>query len=230
MKRRAGFTLIEAMVAIAIVGIVATLVWGGFSQTARNKRRVERQLDRYHVIQSALTRMAREMKMAFVSAQQNPNQSLRTVRTAFVGTRRGGSARIDFTSFSHERLVRNAHTSDQNELSYFVTDHPEKPAVDVLVRREQRRIDDEPRKGGHADILVEDVEELQLEYLDPKSGEWLRSWDTTQAAMQPNRLPSQVEIRLTVPDPLDPDAETRTFGTRATIPMRWALNHSTYNP
>ena len=32
------------------------------------------------------------------------------------------------------------------------------------------------------------------------TGEWLSTWDTTQAAMQPNRLPSQVFIKVTVPN------------------------------
>lgn len=80
------------------------------------------------------------------------------------------------------------------------------------------------------EVLLEDVEDFQLEYLDPVSGEWLDSWDTTQAATgQPNRLPTQVRILLEVPDPHRP-SRTKTFGTRATIPLTWALNHAVYNP
>jgi len=228
-RRQQGITLIEAMVAIAILAIVATLVWGGFSQTARNKKRVEYQLDRYHVVQAAMSRMVRELSMAFVSAQMNPNQALQTVRTAFIGTDRGHRDRIDFTSFSHQRLRRNAHESDQHELSYFVARDPDDSSVRVLARRHQRRIDDEPTEGGTVQIMVDDVKEFDLSYLDPMTGEWVDTWDTTQGAMQPNRLPSQVKILLTVPDPMDPDEE-RTFGTRATLPLRWALNHAIYNP
>jgi general secretion pathway protein J len=222
-------TLVEIMVAIAIMAIVSTLVWSGFSQTSRNKARVEGQLDRYHVIRVALERMTRELSMAFVSAQLNPNPALQHVLTAFVGTDRGHRDRLDFTSFSHRRLIRDSHESDQNELSYFVTDHPDDSSRMVLARREQNRIDDKPQEGGRSMILVDEVEGFDLEYLDPLSGEWLRTWDTTQAAMQPNRLPSQVKIMLTVPDPMDPDEE-QTFVTRATIPLTWALNHSVYNP
>lgn len=225
-----GITLIEAMVAIAILAIVATLVWGGFSQTAKNKQRVESQLDRYHVVQAAMSRMVRELSMAYVSAQMNPNEALRTMRTAFIGSDKGHGDRIDFTSFSHQRLRRNAHESDQHEVSYFVASHPDDSSIDVLARRHQKRVDDEPQEGGHVQIMVEDVKEFDLSYLDPMTGEWTDTWDTTQAAMQPNRLPSQVKILLTVPDPMDPEDEERTFGTRATLPLRWALNHAIYNP
>jgi len=226
---RAGFTLVEALVAITILSLVTALVWTGFSQTSRNKSRVERQVDRYHVIQLTLERMARELSMAYVSAQVNPTPSLQTVRTAFVGSDRPNRDRIDFTSFSHRRLYRDAHESDQNELSYFVTDHPDDRSRRVLARREQNRIDDEPREGGTVQIMVDDIESFELEYLDPVSGEWLQSWDTTQPTLQPNRLPAQVKILLEVADPLDP-RETTTFGTRVSIPLTWALNHATYNP
>lgn len=228
-RRRAGMTLIEAMVAIAILAIVMSLVWGGFSQTAKNKQHVEEEADRYHIIRIALERMTRELSMAFVSAQANPNQSLQVVNTAFVGTERSGGDRIDFTSFSHRRLYRDAHESDQNELSYFVTRHPDDPDVKVLARREASRIDDDPRSGGRIQILVEDVKDFQLEYYDQLDQEWKSTWDSTQAAAQPNRLPAQVRISLTVPQTRYPDRE-RVFGTRASINITWALNHAIYNP
>jgi general secretion pathway protein J len=228
-RRLAGMTLIEAMVAIAILAIVMTLVWGGFSQTARNKAHVEDEADRYHIVRLALERMVRELSMAYVSAQLNPNQSLQVMNTAFVGVDRSGGDRIDFTSFSHHRLYRDAHESDQNELSYFVTRHPDDPGIKVLARREQRRIDDDPRRGGRIQILVEDIEDFQLEYYDPLSNEWQTTWDTTQGAAQPNRLPTQVKIALTIPDIRNPQRE-RVFGTRATVPITWALNHAIYNP
>jgi len=228
-SRRSAFTLVEALVAITILGLVTSLVWTGFSQTSRNKRRVEEQVDRYHVIQLVLERMARELSMAYVSAQQNPSPALRTVVTGFVGTDRVRADRIDFTSFSHQRLYRDANESDQNEISYFVTRDPKDRSRRVLARREQNRIDDDPTEGGVVQVMVEDVESFTLEYYDPASGEWLQTWDSTQPAMQPNRLPLQVKILLEVPDLRKP-RETRTFGTRAVIPMTWALNHATYNP
>lgn len=122
--RRQGLTLVEAMVAIAILSGMTVLIWGGLSQTSRNKERVEADLERNHIVTAALSRIQRELSMAFVSAQINPSPALVNVRTAFVGTDRTGGDRIDFTSFSLRRLYRDAHESDQNELSYFVMCHP----------------------------------------------------------------------------------------------------------
>jgi general secretion pathway protein J len=220
-------TLIEVMVAMAIVAMVGTLMYTGFVQTARNKRRIENEVDRHHEIRMGLERMARELSMAYVSAQQNRNEALQVVRTLFKATQSGASSRIDFTSFSHQRLYRDAHESDQNEISFYVDDHPDDPSQKVLVRREQNRIDDDPEDGGTAQILIENVEQLELSFLDPMSAEWTELWDTTQAAMQFNRLPTQVRIVLTVPN-IRGRGPDQTFGTRTWIPLNYALNHAVY--
>jgi general secretion pathway protein J len=227
MKR--GFTLLEVILAVTVLAIVGTMVYGGFSQTALNKARIEEDIDHSRIVHMALERMARELTMAFVSTHTNPSLDLRVVETAFVGKDNGDDDRIDFTSFSHRRLYRNAPESDQNEISYFVTEHPDDRDVQVLARREQNRIDEDPRRGGKSQILVENVEEFNLEYFDPLLSDWVQTWDTEDVLAQPNRLPTQVRIRLSVKDPRHPGG-TLTFGTRVTIPLTYALNHASYNP
>jgi general secretion pathway protein J len=227
MKR--GFTLLEIILAVTVLALVGTMVYGGFSQTALNKARVEEDVDHSRIVHMALDRMVRELTMAFVSTHVNPSMDLRVVETAFVGKDNGKDDRIDFTSFSHRRLYRNARESDQNEISYFVTEDPDEPGVQVLARREQNRIDSDPRRGGKSQILVENVEEFNLEYFDPLLSDWVQSWNTEDVLAQPNRLPSQVRIRLSTKDPRH-RGKTETFGTRVTIPLTYALNHANYNP
>jgi general secretion pathway protein J len=227
MKSRRGLTLIEVMVAMVIIAIVSTLIYTGFVQTARNKERVESELAREHEIRSGLDRIVRELQMAYVSAQINPSPALQVVNTCFVGSDFMAGSRIDFTSFSHQRLYRDAHESDQNELSYYLGDDPHDPGVKSLIRREQRRIDDDPRKGGEAAVLIANVRKFELGYLEPLTGQWLTTWDTTQAAMQPNRLPTQVRIKLTVPSIRGRTSE-QVFGTRVSLPMTYALNFAVY--
>jgi general secretion pathway protein J len=226
---RRGFTLLEVILAVTIFALVGTMIYGGFSQTALNKARVEEDVDHSRIVHMALERMARELTMAFVSTHANPSPDLRVIETAFIGSDHGNDDRIDFTSFSHRRLYRNARESDQNEISYFVTEHPDDPGMQVLARREQNRIDDDPRRGGKSQILVENVKEFNLEYFDPLLSDWVQAWDTDDVLAQPNRLPTQVRIRLSVEDPKR-RGETQTFGTRVTIPLTYALNHANYNP
>ena len=227
MKR--GFTLLEVILAVAVLAVVGTMVYGGFSQTALNKARVEEDVNHSRIVHMALERMARELTMAFVSTHTNPSLDLRVVETAFIGKNNGKDDRVDFTSFSHRRLYRNARESDQNEISYFVTQHPDDRDVQVLARREQNRIDEDPRRGGKSQILVENIEEFNLEYFDPLLSDWVQTWDTEDVLAQPNRLPTQIRILLSVKDPRR-RGETQTFGTRVTIPLTYALNHANYKP
>ncbi len=224
-----GFTLLEVMLAVGILALVGTMVYGGFAQTALNKARVESDVDHYRSVHMALERIVRELSMTFVSTHVNPSPDLRTVQTAFIGTDAGSEDRLDFTSFSHRRLYRDARESDQNEISYFVAEHPEKRGERVLARREQNRIDEDPRRGGKSQILIEGVQEFNLEYFDPLLSEWVSTWATDDPFAQANRLPTQVRVRITVDDPYRP-GKTNTFGTRAAIPINYALNHANYNP
>ena len=41
-----GFTLLEVMLALAILGFLTTIMWGAFSQTVTNKRAIEASQDR----------------------------------------------------------------------------------------------------------------------------------------------------------------------------------------
>jgi general secretion pathway protein J len=229
MSRRAGITLIEAMLAITILSMIGTAVYSAFVQTAHNKERIETSLDRHRMVAAALDRMQRELSMAYVSVHVPINPSLVQTRPAFIGRTRGTNSRLDFASFSHQRLFRGAKESDQNEIGYFLARHPEDRARTVLARREQNRVDDEPEKGGKVEVLLEDVSALEFEYLDATTNLWTKSWDTTQLVGQLNRLPMQVKIRIKVPDPANPKRSIR-FGTRATLPLVYALNHAAYNP
>lgn len=225
--RARGMTLIEVLVAVTILAIVSTVVFGGLTQTMRNKRRIEEQADRAHVIRVAMERMVTELSMAYVSAHRPIDPSLQMMNTCFIGGRGRRGHRIDFTSFSHRRLYRDAHESDQNEISYFLTENPSQRDQLVLARRQQNRIDADPQTGGTVQVLVEDVIDFQAEYLDPTTGLWTDSWDTQDLTDQPNRLPAQVKLSLTVRDESGPNRR-RTYVTRAQPMITWAVNHAVY--
>lgn len=201
MSRRAsqrGLTLLEVLVAIGILALVGTLIYGAFDGMQRSRTGLARIDERYHQGRQALARMSRELQSAFLSLHQ-PQVYANSVRTTiFLGTDGGTSDRVDFTSFSHQRLMRNVHESDQNELSYFLGRDPDRSDKYDLLRREQKEIDLEPTKGGIVSVLCEDVSVFDVQYLDPTTDTWVDSWDTSQVTTQAqfNRLPFQIRIRL----------------------------------
>jgi len=206
-------------VCIGITAMISVLVYSTFHGMNRTRGKMVAIGDRYQQGRAALSRMARELSSSFLSAHRNFAALQNTRQTAFIGT----SDRVDFTAFAHLRLKRDAHESDQAELSYFLSRDPADGSTD-LVRRISKYIDDEPERGGIVQVMAENVSELQLRYLDPVTGEWLESWDSMQATSQPNRLPSQVAIVLTIEDD---QGEPATFQTKVTLHMQLPISFAT---
>ncbi len=182
-----GLTLLEVLVSIGILALVVTLVYGAFDGMQRTRVGIERIDDRYHQGRQALSRMNLELQSAFLSLHQPQLLTASTRTTMFVGTDQGVQDRIDFTSFSHKRLMRNVHESDQNELSYFMGRDPDHADKYDLLRREQKEIDLDPQHGGVVNVLCEDVTVFDVQYLDNTTDTWLDAWDSSQAEPVPAR-------------------------------------------
>lgn len=194
--RERGLTLLEIMVSLGVIALIATLIYGALDGMSRSREGLARIGDRYHQGRTAMSRLTRELQSAFISAHVPANPALVTRATIFLGKDSGREDRVDFTSFSHRRLRRNAHESDQCELSYFMARDPKIPGKVDLVRREDPQIDLNPDKEGVVLVVAEDVSEFDLRYFDPLTQLWTDSWDSSQATGQLGRLPSQVRVTL----------------------------------
>jgi general secretion pathway protein J len=215
-------TLIEVLVSITILAGIALLIYGAFDSISRGKKGEEMRVDRAHQGREAVNRIARELQTAFLSLHNPQNPSLITRTTAFVAQHGAQYDRVDFASFSHKRIERDAKESDQCELGYFVVHDPESSEKMDLVRREQTPIDTEPKKGGVVNVLAEDVEAFNLKYLDPLTAQWLEQWDTTQITGQPGRLPLAVKISLTLKGL--PNGKPYAFTTKVFLPIQQPLS------
>lgn len=197
MKRRLrGFTLLELLVAISILAMVSVLIYGAFASMRRSRDGLARVQDRYREGRLAMQRIDRELKSAYLSLHLPINPQLAVQTTAFVGTRGTPADRIDFNSFANVRRDRDAHESDQAEVSYFGSGNPDGSGRVDLVRRLSSYPDIEPGRGGRVEVLATDIDLFEVEYLDSQTGRWTETWDSTQAAAQPARLPYQVRITL----------------------------------
>lgn len=216
-RREHGFTLIEAVISVAILGFIGTLVFGTFSRAMDARQRAEEITDHYHQVRQAMLRMSREISMAFLSTQRDC-QDPRT-RTIFVGHNASNGMRLDFTSFSHFKMVADANESDQNELSYFIDDDPDNHGKMALLRREQNRIDEEPDEGGVTQLLAENVTHLEFEFYDPTTDRWVDNWDSSNSDFK-NRLPMFVSIKMKVSGKNGKEEE---FQTKTRVFLRQAI-------
>ena len=135
MKHRTsqrGMTMIEMMVALAVMGMVAVLTYGVMDSLSRGKKAEEMRSERAHTGREAMGRIVRDLSSAYLSMHVPGNIVLVTQNTAFVGKSSSPYDRIDFTAFAHKRTARDAKESDQCEVGYFVVPDPN------VIRRLQR--------------------------------------------------------------------------------------------
>jgi general secretion pathway protein J len=197
MKRtRRGFTLLELLVAISILAMISVLIYGAFSAMRKSKEGLERVQERYREGRMAMQRISRDLASCYLSLHLPVDTRLAVQKTAFIGKRGNPADRLDFNAFSNTRRDRNAHESDQAEVSYFGSEDPEHGSTLDLARRTSTHPDLDPQHGGRVEVLATDIDLFQLEYLDSQSGMWNESWDSTQVTGQPNRIPLQVRITL----------------------------------
>lgn len=213
----AGFTLLEVTIAIAITAIMGMMVLGTFRQVDRAHEITRDQGDRYAGARLALSRIAREVSMAFISEHYDSSttQRLRERPTVFVGEEDA----ILFCTFAHQRLGRDLNESDQAVVEYTLESDPDQSGVQALFRREKARIDEEPERGGRKDLVTDHVTSFRLQYWDPKKNDWAREW-STKSLEHPDDLPSRVRVELEVKLP---DGRTEKLSTEARIALTRSL-------
>jgi general secretion pathway protein J len=188
--RPKGFTLLEVLVAVAITASMGVMVVGTFGQVDRAHEITRDQGDRYAGARLALTRLAREVSMAFLSEHYDKDR-FRERPTLFVGKEDD----LLFSTFAHERLSRDAKESDQAVVEYTVESDPDHSGEQALFRREKVHIDEEPDRGGRKDLVADHLLSFRLRYWDPKKQDWQREW-STRAVDHPTDLPTRVRLDL----------------------------------
>jgi general secretion pathway protein J len=214
-SRLRGFTLVELLVAIAVLAFVTMLLYGAFSGMKKSRDGLTRMQGRYREGRIALARFVRDLQSAYLSAHVPINEQLTMQKTAFIGKVENPADRIDFNAFSNVRRDRNSHVSDQLEVSYFGGESLEEPGTTDLLRRSSEYPDDQPDQGGRIDVIATDIDLFDLSYLDPTTSLWSDVWDTTQATGQQNRLPLQVRVTLVL------NGGRRNAANRGRDPLRF---------
>jgi general secretion pathway protein J len=203
--------------------MIALLIYGAFDSLSRGRKGEAMRADRARQGRQALLRMVHELSSTYLSMHNPQLLALVTRQTAFVGQNSTPFDRVDFSAFAHRRLTRDAKESDQCEVGYFAAEDPDQLGKMDLVRREQIPMDIQPTRGGVVNVLAEDIELFDVHYLDPVTGLWVETWDTTvSSGGQLNRLPLELRIQLTLKGV--PGLESSAFETKVMLPMQSPLS------
>jgi len=230
MSRR-GFTLLEILVATAILGIVLVTVYGVLSRALFAKNHAEERADLYAAGREAVLKIADELEGAL------PPTAGRDI--GFIGI--SGNDRVPTDAVQFDVVVRrpgggpNQNRGGRALVSYSLDPMPDQPNLFALRRQEQmllQAVDPEngdpsqndpdqapPTPVAFAAHVLDQVAGLRLRYLDPFSGQWVDTWDTT-AQPPPGQLqiglPGAVEVTLFL---ADDTGGIHDFGTIVDLPL-----------
>ena len=212
MTRR-GFTLLEVMIAIAVLAMIGAITWKSFDGAYGLKQRVERAEDRDQTVRGALDRISREVSMTFLSEHYDGKRFRE--RPTFFRLKDGRrEAKLTFTSLAHQRLHLDAKESDQAVFDYRLDRDEGKTS---LFRRVKPQIDEDSERGGERAVLAEDVLRFSVQAWDPKDREWRDEWDSNSPQRTGGVLvPPRVRIAITVKDE---QGKERTWSTQARLQL-----------
>ena len=194
-----GFTLMEVVIAIAITAFIGAIIGVSFNTTIVNKDIVEAQAERYRMLRTAMSRMAREIGAAYVSDRYDSKRYRDAFDrpTNFIGSR----DKLLFTSLSHQRLYSDAKESDQMVVEYQVKSSPDPKAKgrSDLMRREKATLEERMDRGGTEEPLFEGAKKIEFQYWNSDKKQWEDEWDTRRTERK-SILPTRVKVSLFATD------------------------------
>lgn len=180
-----GFTLIEVLLAVAILAVILGMVYAAFDQTSRLAGHVDEVSEEYRAARLALAKMSDELMSAYAFDDDST--------TRFVGEDGVNPEGLDADSISFTSRARaipeGVPASDENGLDYHMEG-------DRLMHVETLN----PLGSGPGNVqpfpLAEGLAGFKLRYRNPSDGTWRDGWNPEAGV---TGLPSAVEVTLLFP-------------------------------
>lgn len=251
MRRGKAFTLIEILIAIAILASLTLIAWRSINQMFITQDIVTERYERYRMARLAMNRMANELSMAYIAGPEHggevvpgeemlydddENDMMWRNRDPIQFGMIGRSDYVHFTSFAHVRILEDEKASHHAQIGYFLERgyNDDGELIQRLMRRSSTDFDRDLTRGGTVYVMVPEVEGLRFEYWDPgesefgtdrelAEGRWVNEWDTTRST-HAGRLPPRIRITLTMPA-RGPRDRPENFVTQTTLEMTELLEY-----
>lgn len=214
---QAGFTLLEIMLAVLILGLVVAMVTASLSGSINAVDATITQGELYYLAQVAMERINEDLSSALLTGDME-----------FIGQLgSGGSGQtvlLSFSSLAHLVLDPENDRPGLGRINYAVQPDPDRSGHLFLMRSDVlQRPTEDGRESGEVEayILADRLRSVDFIFYDYQ-GEEQESWDTTvpeddEEAAVKRRLPAAVKCRLEFW--IDTEAErTITFQTTILLP------------
>ncbi len=200
-RRTSGFTLLEVLLAMAILAVIITVIYTSFSTAERNIKQAEESRDDTDVARTLISRLSDDIANAYVSPSMNQQGATLTI---FYGKKEevgDGEDKVRHDDIYLTTLTnwRRPDTQEMDlwEVGYYFKEKPEGQGY-ALYRREKRILskDTPALEGGDEYEITDRVVNLQFRYTSDGKN-WVDEWDSRSKPVG-FLLPKAVEITLTL--------------------------------
>ena len=210
---RRGFTLLEILIAILILGVVLSTVYVSYTGTLRVVKDLEKGDRIYSMARSALERMTLDLTAAG-SADG----------TAEFTSRRDASGRnvmagLTFVSAAYLNFDEADSASGAAKVEYYLEEDRESGTFSLLRRQEPLEPNPARRTAQAGYILCSGLRALAFRFYD-STGREFETWDAGRSAGGGKSMPFAVSVLLTFENPEDRDLPYR-FMTKILLPSAY---------
>ena len=210
--RQRGFTLIEILIAVLILGIVLTTVYASYTGTFRIIQETETDAELYGMARTTLERMSRDLEAAA------PWKGALTFLAKPYSLGKLEFTHLTFRSAAHIAFSEKEAQAGIAVIGYTIEEGTEKEGY-VLLRSDSLRRDpakEESPTGGFP--VCDRIETLTYRFYDTTGKEY-ETWDSGgDGEAQKKKAPAMVEIRLGLVNEKDRE-HPHPFMTRVRLPL-----------
>jgi len=189
-----GFTLLEILIAIAILALVVSSLYGAYSGTMETTELVESARDVDQTARLALMQMVDDFSSLYYKKAEGENENSPLRFQGGEGAEGEGGTVVEFASTSHLGFDARFPNLRINRVSYVLEKQEDNQKYYRLVRMELPFVDLSGEREETAVELADAVESLTLTYVN-EDGETSPQWDS-KAEETAGLLPRLVHIRL----------------------------------
>lgn len=205
--RSRGFTLIEVVVTLAMIGGIMAVIYTVLYSTLDTKRRAELHVARSYIGPLLLDQVEHDIRQMF-AFNINHGRILEGEDKRISGQEADELRLVAMTPSTSARVDRDkAVFSAVNEVGYTLTENPDNRDFLILWRREDFFVDDDPLRGGKGTPLYRRVTGFDVKYF-AELGEEAREEDSWDMEARDDKFPAAIQVELTI------EVEPRGSGER----------------
>ncbi|GJM20345.1 MAG: hypothetical protein DHS20C15_02600 [Planctomycetota bacterium] len=196
LRKLRGFTLLEVMIAMAIMGFVMTSLYMSIEATLRTQKLIDHEVQEMKQGPRIIELLQRDLHGAYLLDIEGDLVFKGDSRTMLGESADSLTLLTTVDSTITHRVDDREVAADLCETGYKLRTHPEIPDLLQLWRRQTFFIDEKPFEGGSYELVYDRVIAFQLRYFDStaRDAEPTRDWDSEER----RELPKLVSLRLEI--------------------------------